>query len=82
MKTLNHPSSYATAGDTLRCSAAQITSACKVYLPGVLATKQGTSSNYTKKMIEKRKVTIKLFLFSQMFQKHKKDVSIIKSMIF
>ena len=64
MKTLNHPSSYATAGDTLRRSAAQITSTCKVYLPGVLAAKQGDMQQLYKKDDRKEESNYKLiFIF-------------------
>ena len=37
---------------------------------------------YTKTMAEKRKVTIGLLVFFQMFQKYTKDVYMIKSMTF
>ena len=64
MKTLNHPSSYATAGDTLRPSTAQITSTSKDYLPGVLATKQGDIQQLYKKDDRKEESNYKpIFMF-------------------
>lgn len=48
----------------------------------VMPLKKWKSTSYIKKIVEKRKVTTGLLVISQMFEKYKKDIYMIKLMIF
>ena len=48
----------------------------------VMPLKKWKSASYIKKIVEKRKVTTGLLVISQMFEKYKKDIYMIKLMIF